>query len=173
MPPVLKRMSTAAVGAVAAAGLLVPAGTAMAAPAAPEAPAPASQTAATQAKTMGVKIDLGSAVVNISSRIFDIAVTAIERNQNRSGYVKSLMEGAFYDAGQSYNVMVVKADHPYSFDLDNIVYDGTVHASGYPAFRVLVFDSGRFTNEGDGGYINWAFRGWFDRSGMTVDFRKP
>ncbi|QBI54066.1 stress protein [Streptomonospora litoralis] len=170
MTPVLKRMSAVAIGAATAAGVLAPAQLAAAEPAAS---APHAPAAATQAQTMGVRIDLGSAVVGITDKIYSIAVNAIERSQNRSGYVKSLTEGAFYDAGQTYNVMVVKADHPYSHDLDNIVYDGTVHASGYPTFRVLVFDSGVFTNEGDGGYINWAFKGWFDRSGMTVDFRKP
>ncbi|MUL43235.1 stress protein [Streptomonospora sp. PA3] len=169
MSPIRTRIGAVVVSAVAAAGVLAPAQAATAEPAAPA--APASQTAA-QAQAMGVKIDLASATIGITSRIYDIAVAAIERSQNRSGYVKSLMEGAFYDAGQTYNVMVVKADHPYSYDLDNIVYDATVHASGYPAFRVLVFDSGVFTNEGDGGWINWAFRGVFDRDGMTVHFRE-
>lgn len=173
MPPVRRRISAAFLGAVTAVGVLAPAGTALAEPATPGSPAPTSEISAAQAKAMGVKIDLASATIGITNRIYDIAVTAIQRNQNRSGYVKSLMEGAFYDAGQTYNVMIVKADHPYSHDLNDVVYDATVHASGYPDFRVLVFESGVFTNEGDGGYINWAFRGWFDRNAMTVTFRNP
>ena len=41
-------------------------------------------------------------------------------------------------------------------------------------FRVIVFDSGRVVNKGDGGYINWAFQGWFDRpSDSEVVFRRP
>ncbi|MCM3738638.1 stress protein, partial [Bacillus cytotoxicus] len=29
------------------------------------------------------------------------------------------------------------------------------------------------TNQGDGGWINWAFRGWFDRNGNHVKFHRP
>ncbi|MCY9402193.1 stress response protein YvgO, partial [Bacillus haynesii] len=34
-------------------------------------------------------------------------------------------------------------------------------------------ESGQFTNQGDGGWINWAFKGWFDRNGQNVTVRKP
>ncbi|MBJ3792196.1 stress protein, partial [Bacillus sp. OA1] len=36
-----------------------------------------------------------------------------------------------------------------------------------------VFEDGEFTNKGDGGWINWAFRGWFDRDGGHVKFYRP
>ncbi|MFP3821487.1 stress protein, partial [Bacillus sp. SIMBA_008] len=36
-----------------------------------------------------------------------------------------------------------------------------------------VFEDGSFTNKGDGGWINWAFRGWFDRDGDHVEFHRP
>jgi hypothetical protein len=38
---------------------------------------------------------------------------------------------------------------------------------------VFVFKEGTFVNHGDGGYINWAFRGEFKRDGDTVDFSAP
>jgi len=169
MSSVRKRVSAAVIGAVAVVGVLAPAATAAAEPATRSAP-----KAAASAQAESVKLDVVTATLNISNRIFDIVVQAIEQNQNRSGYVKSLVEGAFYDADQAHNVMVIKADHPYTTEnLENVVYDATVHGDGYPSFRVLVFDSGVITNEGDGGYINWAFRGWFDRSDMTVTFHQP
>ncbi len=37
-------------------------------------------------------------------------------------------------------------------------------------FGIWVFEDGEFTNKGDGGWINWAFRGWFDRDGGHVKF---
>ncbi|MCI4171015.1 stress protein, partial [Bacillus spizizenii] len=32
---------------------------------------------------------------------------------------------------------------------------------------------GTYTNKGDGGWSNWAFRGCFDRDGSTVEFHRP
>lgn len=163
MRSVTKYLSAAVLGVATACGALLPAGTAAAAPA-----APAAVTA-----QAAIGIDVAKSVVDVTNRLYNIVSDAIAHDQNRGGYVKSLMEGAFYDAGQRYNVMVVKSDHPYSFSLVNIVYDARVSSGAYPDFRVLVFDSGQFTNHGDGSYINWAYRGWFTRSGMTVTFRKP
>ncbi|AXG79406.1 stress protein [Streptomyces paludis] len=111
------------------------------------------------------------AVVNITKAIVKIITNAIQNKQNREGYVKSLREGAFYDAGQKYNVMIINSSNKYSFSLGGLVYDA--EGSGiHGKYRILVFESGTFTNKGDGGYINWAFRGWFERNGMTVNFRR-
>ncbi|MCY9376009.1 hypothetical protein MOF34_12935 [Bacillus sp. T17B1] len=38
---------------------------------------------------------------------------------------------------------------------------------------IWVFEDGSFTNKGDGGWINWAFRGWFDRDDSTVETHRP
>ncbi|MFC9247622.1 hypothetical protein ACFT7S_27540 [Streptomyces sp. NPDC057136] len=38
--------------------------------------------------------------------------------------------------------------------------------------RIWIFSGGgSFTNEGDGGWGNWAFYGLWDRNGSTVNFR--
>lgn len=118
------------------------------------------------------KVDVASAILDITKKIINIVNDAIERHQNRGGYVKSLMEGSFYEAGQRYNVMVINNSNRYTSRLTGVVYDAKVSGI-HGTYRVLVFESGEFTNHGDGGWINWAFRGWFDRNGGHVVFRKP
>src|SRR6478609_10266899 len=75
---------------------------------------------------------------------------------NRSGFVKGAMEKSFFESGQQYNVMVMNLSQGYNSDqLQGVQY---------------------FDNEGDGGYDNWAFRGWFERTGddeKTVNFHRP
>lgn len=46
-------------------------------------------------------------------------------------------------------------------------------APGRGVFDVYVFDNGTFSNDGDGGGINWAFYGDFHRYGQRVSFDKP
>lgn len=46
-------------------------------------------------------------------------------------------------------------------------------ASGRGVFDVYVFDKGTFSNDGDGGAINWAFYGNFKRYGQRVFFEQP
>ena len=167
---ILRRQATALVlGAATLGGLMVPAAVAAAAPAKQD----TVVAHATQAGTAKISIDVTKSFADITNRLYSIINYAVEQNQNRSGYVKSLMEGSFYEAGQRYNVMVIKADHSYTENLQNVVYDAKASGGNYPTFRVIVFESGVFTNRGDGGYDNWAFRGWFDRDGMTVNFHKP
>ncbi|AXE24274.1 stress protein [Streptomyces globosus] len=167
-----KRIALAFVSSVAA-GVLLPATASYAA----EAPAPQPRPAAVQGAVPGEagalagKVDVASAVLDITQKIMNIVTEAIERKQNRSGYVKSLMEGAFYESGQRYNVMVINDANGHTAHLNGIVYDARVSGI-HGKYRVIVFESGQFTNHGDGGWINWAFRGWFDRDGGHVNFRR-
>lgn len=46
-------------------------------------------------------------------------------------------------------------------------------ASGRGVFDIHVFDRGKFSNDGDGGYINWALYGDFTRDGLEVTFEQP
>ncbi|MEV6162303.1 hypothetical protein AB0L71_10305 [Streptomyces sp. NPDC052052] len=46
-------------------------------------------------------------------------------------------------------------------------------ASGRGVFDIYVFDKGRFSNDGDGGYTNWAWYGNFTRDGSEVTFEQP
>lgn len=46
-------------------------------------------------------------------------------------------------------------------------------ASGRAVFDVYVFDKGKFSNDGDGGYTNWAYYGDVTRDGSEATFDKP
>ncbi|MER5888844.1 hypothetical protein ABT160_33885 [Streptomyces sp. NPDC001941] len=46
-------------------------------------------------------------------------------------------------------------------------------ASGRGVFDVYVFDKGKFRNDGDGGYINWAYYGDVTRDGPEASFDLP
>ncbi|MFB2350266.1 stress protein [Priestia megaterium] len=110
--------------------------------------------------------------VAIGQAIADAAKTA----DNRSGFVKGAMEKAFFESGQQYNVMVMNLSQGYNSDqLQGVQYFDTVDYDGI-TFGVWIFEEGTFINEGDGGYDNWAFRGWFERTGddeKTVNFHRP
>ncbi|KAI3433377.1 hypothetical protein D9Q98_003194 [Chlorella vulgaris] len=67
-------------------------------------------------------------------------------------------------AATGLNVMVFNLQQGHQFDAsnDDIQYFDSITCDGI-TFGVWAFCSGTFTNEGDGGYINWAFRGSFTR----------
>ncbi len=97
---------------------------------------------------------------------------AIKMNTNRSGFVKNVMESAFYQAGQIYNVMVFNKNQHYEEHFEGIQFHTQVTYEDI-VYEVWVFEKGSFKNQGDGGYINWAFKGWFNRSGSFVEFTLP
>ncbi|WP_128555735.1 hypothetical protein [Streptomyces triticagri] len=51
--------------------------------------------------------------------------------------------------------------------------EGNDIESGRAVFDVYVFDKGKFKNDGDGGFNNWAIYGEFERDGMEVEFDTP
>lgn len=165
--------------ALAIAGTTLALGASTAAPAlaAPAAPAASPADSASVQREAGAQkpgsVDVASAYLGVANQILDLVVQQVETNDNREGVVNSLLEGTWYKHDQSKNVLVMKADHPYTADLQGVGMDAVYHIDGYPDFRVVVFDSGTVTNNGDGGYINWAFQGWFDRQDMTVSFHTP
>ena len=88
-----------------------------------------------------------------------------------------------------YNVVVMHSEQRSHWvdEPDSFIYHGRVRMnsprdtgddgnnirSGRAVFDFYVFDKGTFKNDGDGGDINWAFYGNFDRDGMTVSFEPP
>ncbi|MCQ0023944.1 YwqI/YxiC family protein [Streptomyces somaliensis DSM 40738] len=167
-----KRTAMMVISSVAAAGVLLPATASHAA----EVPADRSRPVAVQPEAPSTingrgRVEVITKIIELTTKLYEVVNNAIERNQNRSGYVKSLMEGSFYEAGQRYNVMVINDANRYSSNLHGVVYDAKV-SGHHGTYRVIVFESGQFTNHGDGGWINWAFRGWFDRDGGYVNFRR-
>ncbi len=167
----MKRLATLVVSSAVAAGVLLPSAAAHAAEAPAPRPAVTQNVASGNPTIQGGRVDVASAVLDLTQKIMNIVTEAIERKQNREGYVKSLMEGSFYQAGERYNVMVINNSVRHSTNLRGVVYDAKVSGI-HGTYRVLAFESGDFVNHGDGGWINWAFRGWFDRNGNSVTFHR-
>ena len=104
---------------------------------------------------------------------------ALGSNWNREGFVQTALAEAFEKSGRSYNVMVcnmsLKPDYIglqgvqffQSFTCDT-KFEGSI------PYGVWVFESGKFVKPGDGGDINWAFIGKFQRelNSGTVTFFK-
>ena len=113
--------------------------------------------------------------LNISMDVFGIATAiscAVHGDQDRSAFVKNLMESTFYATGQRYNVMVFNLGQNYDHRFNGVQFYGSAVYQNL-TFGIWVFESGEFTNQGDGGWINWAFRGRFERNGNHVKFNKP
>lgn len=117
---------------------------------------------------VGTSFNVDVDVLGIAQAIAD----AVSADQNRDAFVKNLMETAFYKAGERYNVMVCNLNNDYENRLNNVKMYASANYRGI-IFGIWIFEDGEFTNRGDGGWINWAFRGWFERNGGHVRFRKP
>ncbi|MEI2580607.1 hypothetical protein [Scytonema sp. PRP1] len=118
---------------------------------------------------MAIGIDVSVDVLGIAQAI----ASAINADQGRDGFVKNLMETTFYAAGQRYNVMVFNLSQEYDDRFNGVAFYGSAVWGGSITYGIWAFESGEFTNKGDGGWINWAFRGWFDRNGGYVKFNNP
>lgn len=119
---------------------------------------------------------LVGASVNIDGNaLADTIQQAIVNAKNREGAVKSMRETAYYQTKQRYNVMVFNLNQNYdASQLSGVKSYTTLTYSQIP-FGVWIFESGTFVNQGDGGFINWAFDGNCKRTGkngMTVVFSK-
>jgi hypothetical protein len=113
----------------------------------------------------GVNLDILGVAQTIAS--------AVTSEQNRDGFVKNLMESTSFSTGQQYNVMVFNLSQDYEEKFNGIVFYGSAVYTGGITYGIWAFEDGEFTNKGDGGWINWAFKGWFDRDGSHVKFKKP
>lgn len=115
-------------------------------------------------------------VLGIAESIAD----SIKKAENREGFVKNLMNTAWYEGGEKYNVVVRNLSQDYDENVKGVKLYGSAEYDGI-TYGIWVFEDGEFTNKGDGGWINWAFRGYFDRydedgnekdDGAVVKFRK-
>ncbi len=109
--------------------------------------------------------------INVTVDVYQIGkaiADAVNSNQNRAGFVKNLMETASFYLPR-HNVMVFNLNQEYTKSLNGLVFYGSATYSGI-VFGIWGFRDGEFTNKGDGGWINWAFHGWFTRNGGYVKF---
>ncbi|MCD7034017.1 stress protein [Metabacillus sp. GX 13764] len=131
--------------------------------------APSTGFAAPKAEAQAPEVPVSIDPVAIGNAIAD----AVKSAQNRDGFVKAAREKAFYAADEKMNVMVMNTSQDYDdTGLNGVQYFDTAEYDGV-TYGIWVFEDGKFVNNGDGGYINWAFRGWFDRDGGTVNFHRP
>ena len=114
---------------------------------------------------MSLGLDVNIDALGIAQAISD----AVHDDQDRGAFVKNLMESTYYSTGQQYNVMVFNLGQGYQDQFNETqFYASAVYQN--LTFGIWAFESGDFTNQGDGGWINWAFKGWFSRDGNTVHF---
>lgn len=116
---------------------------------------------------MAVGLNVDVDVLGIADRI----ASAANGNSDRSGFVKGLMESASHQAGDKYNVMVFNLGNDYERSLNGIQFFASTPYQNL-TFGIWIFEDGEFINKGDGGWINWAFSGVFDRNDKHVEFKK-
>ncbi|AIX08015.1 MULTISPECIES: hypothetical protein [Bacillus] len=120
-----------------------------------------------KASGVGGNVNVDFDVLGIADRI----ANAVKSNQNRGGWVKNVMETAFYAANGNYNVMVFNLNQEYQERFRGVKFYGSAVYDGI-TYGIWVFEDGSFDNNGDGSWINWAFKGWFDRDNKHVEFHK-
>ncbi|MEW1901857.1 stress protein [Streptomyces sp. NPDC086147] len=175
----MRRMTSLA--GVALASLALTAVAALPAQAAERSPAPAPAklsapaTVGAQAAKPGEAGALGTVpIVSVHGDApFKGAVESALKNidtDDRGSYVQQAVDRVFDAAGSRYNVMVFNLSQGY----ENGLHDVKLYANvkfGKVYYGVWIFGAGgTFKNTGDGGWINWGFKGWFHRDGGTVTF---
>ena len=114
---------------------------------------------------MPLDLNVNIDALGIAQAISDAA----NSDQDRGAFVKNLMESTYYSAGQRYNVMVFNLGQNYQEQFNGVqFYSSAIYQN--LTFGIWAFESGDFTNQGDGGWINWAFKGSFSQDGNTVHF---
>lgn len=93
---------------------------------------------------------------------------------DRGEFTQKAVKAAFDNDEGDYNVVMMNLSQGYDKSgLEGVklyanVTWGSIH------YGLWIVDAGTFKNTGDGGFINWAFRGWFDRpDDGTVSFTRP
>ncbi|MUL43234.1 stress protein [Streptomonospora sp. PA3] len=157
-----KALAVAPLAAIALVG--APAGAAQAETAGTAPSAAAVQAADSPAVT--VHLDDGANGFQVGR-----AISAIDED-NRGEFVRRAVDEAFQASGGRYNVIMMNLSQGYEERLEAKRLYANVRW-GSINYGLWIAEAGEFTNTGDGGYINWAMKGWFDRDGMTVRFHRP
>ena len=87
----------------------------------------------------------------------------------REAFTKTFVEEAnkqFPD----YNVVIIHTQHRVVGDFvkDHVELPMTFGTCGYEIYYSLRGQMFELTNDGDGGYRNWAYCGWYTRNGSTI-----
>lgn len=104
--------------------------------------------------SVGVGVNAELDVLGISQAIAQASKDA----RNRDGFVKNVRNMVFYEAGQKFNVVVMNLAVDHRTSLKDVQYYRSETYNGV-IYGIWVFKSGEFYNQGDGGFINWAYHG--------------
>ena len=110
----------------------------------------------------GPAVNIDIDVARIGEDIVNGITNLVNSNANRQSFVVGVEETIFFKFNQKMNVMVFNLGQNFDRALNNVQLQGTTVFQGL-TFSFWAFESGEFTNQGDGGFINWAFAGIFTR----------
>ena len=133
-----------------------------------------------QARGIDASVDINRAFDQVTNAVTGLAsgFGSIHHNLDRGDLTRRV---ANMFSGDGYNVMVLKTENVSLGDYGGRIQRGVTVQTGCHCFvwcqtctfEVLVAPKGykwSATNNGDGGYINWAFGGRYTRDGSTVRF---
>jgi len=108
--------------------------------------------------------------LDINKAVGDIIGT-VNAERDRGAWVRSLLEQMKSKTQGKVSIMVFNMEQPFDFNPPGKVQFTKVTFNGRITYGIWVFHSAAvFKNKGDGGFINWAFYGVFNRRGGTVTF---
>ncbi|GAB0491521.1 hypothetical protein MMPV_002775 [Pyropia vietnamensis] len=112
-------------------------------------------------------------VPQMNAAIREVARTSPDRGSfTRSAVSRSagIRLGDGRSIGSVYNVLIFNQEVKQNHALNGVVCRQAFQFAGR-TYVLWIFRDGWFHNEGDGGYINWAFIGSYDKSGGFVQFK--
>lgn len=118
--------------------------------------AAAGSAAASAAPKLNMDLNVNQLIQYIDGKV--------QKSANRPGFVRSMCNEFFYDLNGQYNIMLFNLNQDHVPDLKGVAFYRNIRYDGIP-YGLWVFDSGTFTNKGDGGYINWCMFGSHERKG--------
>ncbi|HEV7980341.1 hypothetical protein [Amycolatopsis sp.] len=126
----------------------------------------ASVVVASNKPSVTVHLDNGANGIRVANAISNID------EKDRGKFVQRVVDTAFTVSGRRFNVIVMNLSQGYNERLQGKRMYANIRYKSI-SYGLWITEAGQFTNTGDGGWINWGFRGWFNRNGMTVTFRHP
>jgi len=84
----------------------------------------------------------------------------------REGFVRALLEKTRMATNRKCNIMIFNMSNDYKADLVGYKMFEKIEFHGF-TYGIFLFESGIFTNKGNGGWSNWGFYGVFVRSGES------
>ncbi|KAL2073098.1 hypothetical protein VTL71DRAFT_10422 [Oculimacula yallundae] len=120
-----------------------------------------------------VSTEKGNAIADVLAKILKL-ITSINEAEHakEEKYTQTTVENLRLQFPE-YNVLIVHPKHSRNFVNEYHQHvELPLTAPRTQGYEIYCFDSGSFTLEGDGGFINWCFAGSYTRDGNNVNFNK-